>query len=54
MENKKYLDTVEAAEFLKISPRTLKAWKKDGRIGAKKLGKKLYWSIESLNALIER
>lgn len=54
IEERRYLDTQEASDFLGIAPRTLKDWKKKGKIDAKKLGRKLYWSIEDLHGLFEK
>ncbi len=52
-EDNKLLTRLEAAEMLQVNLSTLYKWVKSGKIAQKKLGKKVYFTRESIeNALI--
>ena len=48
------LSVEEAAEYLRISPHTLRAWLGQGRIPYVKLGGRVLFRLEDLMALINK
>ncbi|WP_180979727.1 helix-turn-helix domain-containing protein, partial [Elizabethkingia anophelis] len=53
-EEKEYYTREETAKFLKVSFPTLFHWNKDGKLKAKKLGKRVYYSKEDVKEALNR
>lgn len=50
---KKYLTVDEVSEYLRVSPRTIHRWLKQGRIKALRVGNTSRIALEDLNAFIQ-
>ncbi|MYY43533.1 helix-turn-helix domain-containing protein [Elizabethkingia anophelis] len=53
-EEKEYYTREETAKLLKVSFPTLFHWNKDGKLKAKKLGKRVYYSKEDVKEALNR
>ncbi|MGI4872311.1 MAG: helix-turn-helix domain-containing protein [Janthinobacterium lividum] len=49
-----WLDTNEAAALLKVSKRTMQAWRDEGLIGFSQVGRQIYYSREDIDHLLQR
>ncbi|EQB90976.1 hypothetical protein BAX96_12320 [Elizabethkingia anophelis] len=53
-EEKEYYTREETAKLLKVSFPTLFHWNKDGKLKAKKLGKRVYYSKEDVKEALNK
>lgn len=52
-EDKKWLNSEEAKEMLGVSNTTLWHYRRQGKIKSRRIGRKLYFSAQEVNQLIE-